>query len=162
MFSVLPMITLIRYGGCKVELAVPLILSLSKDGVRGGLPGGEIWFDRLTMSGLLMSVLLTSGLQVVDHSAHPELVEGWPERGVAGRERWFDKLTMSGLLMGGLLMSGLRIVNRSVGGLLTVPLILSLSKDGLREELSGRERWFDKLTMSGFCSWRRLGAGPNS
>ena len=117
MFSVLPMITLIRYGGCKVELAVPLILSLSKDGVREGLPGGEIWFDRLTMSGLLM---------------------------------------------GGLLMSGLRVVNRSVGGLLAVPLILSLSKDGLREGLSSRERWFDKLTMSGFCSWRRLGASPNS
>ena len=33
---------------------------------------------------------------------------------------------------------------------LTTPLILSLSKDGPKEEPPDRERWFDKLTMSGY------------
>ena len=43
---------------------------------------------------------------------------------------------------------------------LTSPLILSLSKDAPERELSDKQRWFDKLTMSGFCSWRRLYTYP--
>ena len=50
----------------------------------------------------------------------------------AGIGKWFDKLTMSGLL--------------------TVPLILSLSKDAYRN----RERWFDKLTMSGLLPFEGI------
>ena len=37
-----------------------------------------------------------------------------------------------------------------------LPLILSLSKD----EFPGRGGWFDRLTMSGFCSWRLLYPAP--
>ena len=38
----------------------------------------------------------------------------------------------------------------------TAPLILSLSKDAPLD----KARWFDKLTMSGFCSLGKLCAGP--
>ena len=45
---------------------------------------------------------------------------------------WFDKLTMSGLL--------------------TIPLILSWSKDAVREEPPDGAGWFDRLTMSGLLT----------
>ncbi len=39
-----------------------------------------------------------------------------------------------------------------MSGLLTVPLILSLPKDELKEESPDRAKWFDKLTMSGLLT----------
>ena len=39
---------------------------------------------------------------------------------------------------------------------LTTPLILSLSKDVPKEEPPDRERWFDKLTMSGYLLPERI------
>ena len=44
-----------------------------------------------------------------------------------------------------------------MSGLLTIPLILSLSKDELNEKSPDTEGWFDKLTMSGYC-WYSQGA----
>ena len=44
-----------------------------------------------------------------------------------------------------------------MSGLLTSPLILSLSKDEPKGESPDREGWFDKLTMSGFQSLHQAG-----
>ena len=66
-------------------LTTPLILSLSKDGLKGESPDRAGWFDKLTMSGLFTAPLILSLSKDGLKGESPD------------RAGWFDKLTMSGL-----------------------------------------------------------------